>query len=101
MARIMSGGVVAAHFESIDASAETAAAIADSIQTTMDDLQSYVAALTAHWSGVAQQNYLYLQRQWNQAAADLHAVLTGISGMLSEASGNYSGTEAAIAGFWA
>ncbi len=76
------------------------AASAGRIGAQLDDLKRYLAPMVATWTGVAAADYRTKQRLWDQAAADLTAVLAQIGTALGVAHDSYQQVETANAARW-
>lgn len=96
----MSDGHMLVTFGSIEAAASDTDQIAGQIDGQLDDLHSYLAPLVATWSGQASENYQGLQRQWDQSAEALNAILKEMAVAMRTANANYSSAEQANAGMW-
>lgn len=84
----------------LSAGASDTDAIAGRIQQELSDLRGFLAPLVASWHGQASSDYQALQQKWNQAADDLHTVLTQIAGGLRDAEQTYSSGETRNADMW-
>lgn len=54
-----------------------------SLRTTLDDLKQFLAPLVSEWEGEAAIAYQAHQKDWDQAAAALQAMLTEIANAAS------------------
>ena len=70
---------------------------AGNIDGTLGQLARQVAPLGSDWAGIAQSRFIALWEQWQRAGTELREALTGIAGLMSNASQNYQETEDAIA----
>lgn len=68
---------------------------AGKVQTSLDDLKSYLQPLVSTWTGSAQEAYLQLQAKWDNAAHDLQQVLHSIGVAVHAANDNYRAGETA------
>ncbi|MDQ6650234.1 MAG: WXG100 family type VII secretion target [Actinomycetota bacterium] len=75
-------------------------AISQQITQELADLRRYLGPLTASWTGAASADFQALQARWDTSAADLNAVLQGMSAALGSALGNYQRAEQANAAMW-
>ena len=75
-------------------------AISQQISQELADLRRYLGPLTATWTGTAAADFQALQARWDSSAADLNAVLQGISGALGNALASYQQVEQANAAMW-
>ena len=80
-------------FGVLDAARDDVAGTARRINTKLDDLKRLLAPLVATWDGQAAEEYRRTQRQWDNAAADLTAVLGQIGVALGSANDGYRQTE--------
>jgi early secretory antigenic target protein ESAT-6 len=70
------------------------------IEQHLGDLKRDLAKLTAGWTGTASDTYQEHQRNWDQAAADLKAVLASIGTAVARAGQDYQDGERANAARW-
>lgn len=70
------------------------------IQATLDDLKSYLAPMRATWSGSAKEAYDAKQRQWDQSAADLQAILQSVGTALNGAHDDFHAGETRNTNMW-
>lgn len=66
----------------------------------LGDLKGFLAPMVATWEGRAAQDYQFQQTKWDQAAADLHQVLSSIGIALGAAHDGYSQAEATNTSRW-
>jgi len=70
------------------------------IEQHLGDLKRDLAKLTAGWTGTASDTYQEHQRNWDQAAADLKAVLASIGTAVARAGDDYADGERQNAARW-
>jgi len=70
---------------------------AANIEQINSQLQSQVSPLGSDWAGVAQARFHELWAEWQRSSQGIQQALHGISGLMNQASVNYSDTEAAVA----
>jgi len=63
------------------------------LTSTVENLQGQLQGQLGDWVGAAQQAYHEAQTTWNQAMADMGAVITGMSGVIGAANTNYQEAE--------
>ncbi|WP_116116351.1 WXG100 family type VII secretion target [Austwickia chelonae] len=73
-------------------------ATVNQMNAQLSDLKSMLAPMVSTWTGEAATNYNEKQRQWDQAAADLNAVLAAIGNAVAQANEGYQSTERANIG---
>jgi WXG100 family type VII secretion target len=71
------------------------------IESELRALAGALSPLGADWAGIAQARFLALWQEWQRSADQLHAALTGISTLLSQAGNAYAEAESQIAGSFA
>jgi early secretory antigenic target protein ESAT-6 len=72
----------------------------NAIQAKLDDLKSYLAPMRATWTGAAKEQYDAKQREWDQSAADLQAILNSIGQALNGAHDDFHTGESRNASMW-
>lgn len=82
-------------FGALEAAGGNITSAATKVQTSLDDLKSYLQPLVSTWTGEAQTTYLQLQQKWDQAAADLQQVLHSIGVAVHTANSAYNAGERA------
>ena len=87
-------------FAAINEAAVDADSIATQITQQLEDLRSYLAPLTASWSGEAAGDFQALQAKWDASAGDLNQVLLQISQALRAAGEQYQATENSNSALW-
>lgn len=70
------------------------------LESAFDDLVQRLQPLTASWEGGAAEMWDEQQRQWNQALADLKAVLAKIAIALPQIADGYHGTDNKVGSFF-
>jgi early secretory antigenic target protein ESAT-6 len=80
-------------FAQIQATQERAQSTVASINSSLQDLKSYLAPMVSTWEGQAAQNYHAKQTQWDRAAYDLNQVLSAIGRALGSANEGFQNTE--------
>lgn len=70
------------------------------IEQHLGDLKRDLTKLTAGWTGTASDTYQEHQRNWDQAAADLKAVLASIGTAVGRAGEDYADGERDNASRW-
>lgn len=63
------------------------------LTSTVSTLQSQLQGSLADWAGSAQAAYKEAQSVWNQAIADMGAVIAGMSSVIGAANENYQEAE--------
>jgi len=71
------------------------------IQAKLDDLRAYLEPMRATWTGSAREAYDAKQRQWDQSAADLQAILQSIGQALNGAHDDFHSGETRNTNMWA
>jgi 6 kDa early secretory antigenic target len=90
----MAGGdFVLANFGSLGEGEAAFAQAYNGLTGTVSGLQSQLQSNLSSWAGNAQQAYHEAQAIWNQAIADMAAVITGMSSVISDANINYQDAE--------
>lgn len=84
-------------FGKLQATHDKVTTIVSSMNSTLEDLKSYLRPLVSTWEGSAAENYNAKQAQWDQAALDLNQVLSAIGNALASANEGYQSTEKANA----
>jgi 6 kDa early secretory antigenic target len=87
-------------FGQLAATQDQVRATVGNVNGQLADLKSYLSPLVQTWTGSAAENYNAAQRQWDQSAADLNAVLSAIGGALGTANDGYQVTEGQNASRW-
>ncbi|MBO0804638.1 MAG: WXG100 family type VII secretion target [Nocardiopsaceae bacterium] len=72
-----------------------------SLQNEIDQLESQLNQNLGDWTGQAQQVYLEVQQQWQQAMANMQAVIQSLGSTIGTANDNYQAAEAQNASRWA
>ena len=71
------------------------------IQAQLEDLKAYLAPMVATWTGSAQEAYGAKQRQWDQSAVDLQAILQSVGSGLNGAHDDFFAGESRNTSMWA
>jgi early secretory antigenic target protein ESAT-6 len=72
----------------------------EALQTVLTDLEDGLAPMIATWEGSAQSMYLEKKAAWDAAAADLTALLAGITRLTTDAHEGYAATVSANHATW-
>lgn len=95
----MSGHILATFDPILQASTDVNDSVGK-VDTTLDDLRSYLAPIMESWQGDAQLTYHELQNRWNEAAGGLRDVLQQISRHLGTTYEQYRSVEGAATRTW-
>ncbi len=87
-------------FGGLEAAAGSISTQAGKVQSSLDDLKSYLQPLVATWTGTASEQYQAHQAQWDKAAADLQSVLAAIGTAVQRAAEDYRDGERNNANRW-
>lgn len=71
-----------------------------SVQSTINDLESTLAANLSQWSGSAQDAYQSVKQQWDNAVADMAAVLSKAQVHMANAAEMYQTVENQNISIW-
>lgn len=82
-------------FGALEAAGGNITGSASKVEGELDALKSRLAPLVSTWQGDAATTYNTLQRQWDEAAADLKQVLNQIGIAVHTANENYQAGEKA------
>lgn len=96
----MSAGGILVTFASLESAAADTEQIARLIAQQLESLRSYLAPLTASWTGQAAGEYQVLQQRWDLSASDLQGVLVQIAQALRTAHANYQSAESRNRAIW-
>jgi 6 kDa early secretory antigenic target len=96
----MPNGEIKVTFGELQSAASNISQNANKIQSSLDDLKSYLAPLVAGWSGQASEQYNAHQRKWDLAAADLQSVMAAIGTAVAQAADDYHAGEQQNASRW-
>ncbi|RKS72661.1 WXG100 family type VII secretion target [Motilibacter peucedani] len=88
-------------FSAIQGAEGDVAATSQNINGQLDDLKSYLAPMVSTWTGAASENYQAKQKQWDEAAAELNAILAQIGKALGDAGQEFQAAENSNASIWA
>ena len=72
----------------------------NAIQAKLDDLKAYLEPMRATWTGSAKESYDIKQREWDQSAADLQAILNSIGQALNGAHDDFHAGETRNTNMW-
>ncbi|WHT18880.1 WXG100 family type VII secretion target [Crossiella sp. CA-258035] len=73
---------------------------ATNMQSKLDDLKANLAPLVATWEGAAAEAYQARQKEWDQSAEKLQAILNRMGIALGTARDAYQQNEQSAAGSW-
>ncbi|HEY0450506.1 WXG100 family type VII secretion target [Actinophytocola sp.] len=96
----MPEGGIKVSFGSLQAAAGNISTQAAKVQSSLDDLKSYLQPLVSTWTGGASEAYNSHQSQWDQAAADLQQVLAAIGTAVQRAAEDYMDGERTNTNRW-
>ena len=71
------------------------------INSTLDQLKSDIAPMTAEWEGESSAAYQDAQRRWDNAAAELNTVLQSVARAVEDANSRMSQINTSAANSWA
>ena len=80
-------------FSALHQGSESITAALKALDAQLQDLENDAKPLVATWDGQAKDAYFQRQRNWQQAAADLKAILYDIKKALDESAAQYLATE--------
>jgi early secretory antigenic target protein ESAT-6 len=80
-------------FGGLEAAAGNINTQAGKVQSSLDDLKSFLQPLVASWTGTASEEYQQHQRKWDQAAADIQQVMAAIGTAVQNAASDYRAGE--------
>jgi WXG100 family type VII secretion target len=80
-------------FNAMNHGSQSIAAALKALDAQLQDLENDAKPLVATWDGQAKDAYFQRQRQWQQAAGDLKAILHDIKTALDESAATYLATE--------
>jgi early secretory antigenic target protein ESAT-6 len=72
----------------------------NAIQSKLDDLKAYLEPMRATWTGSARESYDAKQREWDQSATDLQAILNSIGQALNGAHDDFHAGESRNTSMW-
>jgi ESAT-6 family protein len=87
-------------FGSLESAAGSIGTQAGKVQSSLDDLKSFLQPLVASWTGQAAEQYQQHQRTWDQAAADMQQVLAAIGTAVQRAAEDYQAGEQVNTARW-
>ena len=88
-------------FSAISTAEGDIATTSQNINGQLADLKAYLAPLVADWTGSAAELYQAKQKQWDEAAAELNAILAQISRAVGAAGEDFRAAENSNASIWA
>lgn len=74
------GSEIVVQFAALHQAADDIGKALSSMQSELDTINSTVQPLVHTWQSDAQQAFVARKAEWEQAAGDLHQLLTGIKG---------------------
>lgn len=89
------------NFAQLEGAAGTIAATMGKLSQVLDQLDTDLASLAAGWTGQAAADYQARKSQWQQAQADMNAVLGQIGKAVASACEHYASVERTNAARWA
>lgn len=93
-------GEIHVQFESLQSGQQGIRNNYNKLTATIEQLESDLAPMVASWSGAAQEAYVTVKKQWNDAAVALSLVLNNVSQAVGEAHSNYTAAESAATSNW-
>jgi 6 kDa early secretory antigenic target len=87
-------------FAEISNASSTINSSATSVQSQLDDLRQEVTKTLANYQGEARTAYEAAQKKWDEAAADLQAVLAAIGTAVGQAGEAYEAAEKSNTNRW-
>ncbi|WP_086663914.1 WXG100 family type VII secretion target [Lentzea kentuckyensis] len=94
------GDSVKVHFAELQNAASSISSSAQQVQQQLDDLKSEVVKVTSSYEGSAKEAYEAKQRDWDNSAADLQAVLSSIGIAVRDAAEAYQSAEQSNVNRW-
>jgi early secretory antigenic target protein ESAT-6 len=88
-------------FSSMEQGRADFAATYSSLQNTVSTLDTQLRSNLAEWDGAAQQAYYAAKTTWDNAMADMAAVLNQLGAVIGVANENYTSAESANSQMWA
>lgn len=73
---------------------------ANKMDSELDTLRSQLAPLVEAYQGEARDRWEAVQKDWEQAQAELNQVLAQIGAATTQAADDYQSTEKGVAGLW-
>ncbi len=89
----MSGDYVSVNFGTMSEAESSFAQAYNGLSSTVSNLQSQLQSNLGDWTGTAQTAYHEAQAVWNQAIADMGAVITTMASVIGTANENYTNAE--------
>jgi 6 kDa early secretory antigenic target len=93
-------GQVYVTFDTIAQASQNVQRTYQNLNQKLDDLASFLAPLTADWTGGAAEQYQQQQKKWTDAQTDLSNVLRTIGQVLEQTGEAYQQTEQANLSSW-
>jgi WXG100 family type VII secretion target len=87
-------------FAALEAAQSDVSGVAGRMNSQLEDLKRFLAPMVAAWEGQAATEYTAKQRQWDDAAVNLAAVLGQIGVALGAANERYRHVEQVNAARW-
>lgn len=97
----MSGDYTKAVFGTLDTGASEFASTYAQVVSTVDNLDSQLRSSLSTWTGSAQAAYYEAKAKWDQAIADMAAVIQSMGQVVDTANMNFQGAENANRSMWA
>jgi early secretory antigenic target protein ESAT-6 len=97
----MSGDYTKAVFGTLDTGASEFASTYAQVVSTVDNLDSQLRSSLSTWTGSAQAAYYEAKSKWDQAIADMAAVIQSMGQVVDTANQNFQGAETANRSMWA
>jgi early secretory antigenic target protein ESAT-6 len=88
------------HFGSLSTGQNDFAAVYQSLQGTLGDLESELNASLGSWTDDAKEAYRSAQDEWNKLSDHMAQVLQKLGAVIGTAHENYTGTEKVNAQMW-
>ena len=96
----MANGEISVVFGDVEDMAGRVRQACTNIDMQLSDLKTMLGPIVEAWTGAAATAYQVRQNAWNNAAADLHAVLIQIASVLQNSHGAYVETESSVQQLW-
>ncbi|WP_333618385.1 WXG100 family type VII secretion target [Dietzia sp.] len=96
----MNDSVIKYHHGNIAAGAAEITTSTGTLNSTLDQLRTYLQPLVASWTGESAVAYQALQHQWDTAAADLTSMLGAIASTTGQANDGMQSTDRRLAAGW-
>jgi 6 kDa early secretory antigenic target len=96
----MSGDFTKAQFGTLETGASEFASTYAQVVSTVDALDSQLRSSLSTWTGAAQAAYYEAKAKWDQAIADMAAVIQSMGQVVDTANYNFQGAEKANQSMW-